>query len=341
MEATEEWLPVNDYENYEVSSLGQVRNQKTKRILKAGSNGGYLTVGLRQDGSSKSCSVHRLVALAFIENPENKAQVNHKDKVRSNNTVSNLEWVSPLENNIHKCLTLEQKTNQNLRIWRVDNNDTKIQIYDSICEAADWCVENGYSPLLHTARGNISCALNGKYKSSCGFKWILDEQTNLDNEIWKNVCINNTTYDNYFVSSLGRFKNSKGVIMENYKPHHSGYIYVRVNIQKYALHRIVASTFIDNTYSKDVVNHIDGNKLNNSSNNLEWCTVKENSQHNHNIGLIKTFKRKIGQYDLNYNLIKEYNSIVSAKKETNITSIKEVLYNKQKTAGGFIWKYLD
>ena len=90
MEATEEWLPVNDYENYEVSSLGQVRNQKTKRILKAGSNGGYLTVGLRQDGSSKSCSVHRLVALAFIENPENKAQVNHKDKVRSNNTVSNL-----------------------------------------------------------------------------------------------------------------------------------------------------------------------------------------------------------------------------------------------------------
>jgi hypothetical protein len=129
--------------------------------------------------------------------------------------------------------------------------------------------------------------------------------------------------------------------MENYKPHHSGYIYVRVNIQKYALHRIVASTFVDNPYSKDVVNHIDGNKVNNSSNNLEWCTIKENSQHNHNIGLIKTFKRKIGQYDLNDNLIKEYNSIVSAKKETGIKGIKEVLYKKQKTSGGFIWKYLD
>ena len=341
MEGIEEWLPINDYENYEVSSLGQVRNKQTKRILKAGSNGGYLSVGLRQNGSSKSCSVHRLVAFAFIENPENKAHVNHKDKVRSNNTVSNLEWVSPLENNIHKCLTLEQKTNQNLRIWRVDNNDTKIQLYNSIYDAANWCVDNGYSPLLHTARGNISYALNGKYKSSCGFKWILDEQINLDTEIWKNVCINNTTFDNYLVSSLGRFKNSKGVIMENYKPHHSGYIYVRVNIQKYALHRIVASTFVDNTYSKDVVNHIDGNKVNNSSNNLEWCTVKENNQHNHNIGLIQTFKRKIGQYDLSGNLIKEYNSIVSAKRETNINSIKEVLYKNQKTAGGFIWKYLD
>lgn len=341
MEGIEEWLPINNYENYEVSSLGQIRNKKTNRILKSSSKGGYLSVGLTNEINKKSFAVHRLVALAFIENPENKAQVNHKDKVRNNNTVSNLEWVSPLENNIHKCLTLEQKTNQNLRIWRVDNNDTKIQIYDSICEAANWCVENGYSPLLHTARGNISCALNGKYKSSCGFKWILDEQTNLDNEIWKNVCINNTTFDNYLVSSLGRFKNSKGVIMENYKPHHSGYIYVRVNTKKYALHRIVASTFLDNPYSKDVVNHIDGNKVNNSSNNLEWCTVKENSQHNHNIGLIQTFKRKIGQYDLSGNLIKEYNSIVSAKKETNITSIKEVLYKNQKTAGGFIWKYLD
>ncbi len=341
MEGIEEWLPIKDYENYEVSSLGQVRNKKTNRILKTGSKGGYLSVGLTNEIKKKSFAVHRLVALAFIENPENKAQVNHKDKVRSNNTVSNLEWVSPLENNIHKCLTLDQKTNQNLRIWRVDNNDTKIQIYNSIYDAAIWCVENGISPSLHTARGNISCALNGKYKSSCGFKWILDEQPNLDNEIWKNVCINNTTFDNYLVSSFGRFKNSKGVIMENYKPHHSGYIYVRVNIQKYALHRIVASTFVDNPYSKDVVNHIDGNKVNNSSNNLEWCTIKENSQHNHNIGLIKTFKRKIGQYDLNDNLIKEYNSIVSAKKETGIKGIKEVLYKKQKTSGGFIWKYLD
>jgi hypothetical protein len=53
------------------------------------------------------------------------------------------------------------------------------------------------------------------------------------------------------------------------------------------------------------------------------------------------FTRKIGQYSLDEELIKEYDSIVNAIRDLGITSIKEVLYNRQKTAGGFIWKYLD
>ena len=87
--------------------------------------------------------------------------------------------------------------------------------------------------------------------------------------------------------------------------------------------------------------HIDGNKTNNQVINLEWCSIKENNQHNHNIGLIKVFKRKIGQYTLDDALIKEFNSIVEAMRETKATSIKSLLCNTQKTAGGFIWKYLD
>ena len=129
--------------------------------------------------------------------------------------------------------------------------------------------------------------------------------------------------------------------MENYKPHHSGYIYVRVNKDKYALHRLVASTFIENSECKLIVNHIDGCKLNNCVTNLEWVTVKENNQHNHNIGLIQSFTRKIGQYNLDGNLIKVYNSIIQAEKSLGIQTIKKVLYNKQKTAGGFIWKYSE
>ena len=151
----------------------------------------------------------------------------------------------------------------------------------------------------------------------------------------------NLTYDNYQISSLGRFKNSKGIIMENYKPHHNGYIYARVNYKKYALHILVAFTFIENPYSKPAVNHIDGNKTNNTVINFEWKTYKEISQHTYNIGLTTIFTRKIGQYNLNGELIKEFNSIVEAMKETNIKSIKQVLYKKQNTAGGFIWKYLD
>ena len=62
---------------------------------------------------------------------------------------------------------------------------------------------------------------------------------------------------------------------------------------------------------------------------------------NHTAGLIKCYTRKVGQYTLEGELIKEFNSIVQASKETKINTIKAVLYNKQKTAGGYVWKYLD
>lgn len=342
MDDIERWKSLSEYENYEVSSLGRVRNNKTGRILKQSCRGGYMIAGLSLNGKIKTIGVHRLVALMFLDNLENKPHVNHKDKIRSNNNITNLEWCTALENNIHKCSTLEQKTNQNLKVWRVDKKtNEKFELYNSINDAAVWCAENKFSSSVHISRGNISNVLRGVYKSSCGFKWMLDDQVSLENEIWKNVVIDGNIFKNYFISDLGRFKNSKGIIMKNYKPHSSGYIYLRVNKEKYAMHRLVAFAFIENPENKPVVNHIDGCKTNNSVMNLEWCTIKENNQHNHNVGLIKKHTRKIGQYNLNGEFVKKHNSIVDAEKEIGVQTIKKVLYNKQKSAGGFIWKYLE
>ena len=81
--------------------------------------------------------------------------------------------------------------------------------------------------------------------------------------------------------------------MKDYKPHHSGYIYVRVNKDKYALHRLIAFTFLKNPENKEYVNHIDGNKTNNSLANVEWNTPRENNLHSHKTGLTKCFTRKI------------------------------------------------
>jgi hypothetical protein len=336
------WKTCSDFDMYEVSNLGQIRNKNTKRILREGIQCGYKCVGLMLNNEIKNCRVHRLVAKEFIENPENKPQVNHIDKNRSNNIVSNLEWTTAKENNVHRSKGVVQTTNQNIRVWRVDNDtNEKLELYNSFEEAGQWLVDNNYSKCLHTARTNISNAVRGVYKSSYGFKWIRNEQEDLENEEWRNVIIHGEVNENYQISNIGRFKNSKGIIMENYKPHHSGYIFCRVNKEKYPLHRLVAFAFLENSENKQIVNHIDGNKTNNSVSNLEWCTIAENNQHAIDTGLKKIYKRKIIQYTIDGELVKEFNSIIEAVNETKIGTIKHVLHKKQNTAGGFIWKYSD
>lgn len=80
----------------------RVPNGRGTRLLKTQiSNSGYEMVKLMAEGKCKACTIHRLVALAFIPNPKNKQFVNHKDGNKLNNCVENLEWVSPSENLKH------------------------------------------------------------------------------------------------------------------------------------------------------------------------------------------------------------------------------------------------
>jgi hypothetical protein len=91
----EEYRVIDGYENYEVSDLGNVRNKKNGRILKGGyDDGGYRFVSLNK----KQLKVHRLVALAFIDNPENKPIVDHINNDRSDNRLVNLRWATNPEN---------------------------------------------------------------------------------------------------------------------------------------------------------------------------------------------------------------------------------------------------
>ena len=108
------WKDIKDYEDlYQISNFGRIRS-KDKMIRSKGSYllkgkilspyityKGYLRIKLIKKGMKKNHSIHRLVAEAFIPNPENKPQVNHKDTNRKNNVVSNLEWATNSENQIH------------------------------------------------------------------------------------------------------------------------------------------------------------------------------------------------------------------------------------------------
>jgi len=110
----ETWLPVKGYEGlYEVSNMGRVYSIKTKKVLvplkalpsikyrKFKKISPYLKVGLYKENKKKNKKLHRLVAEAFIENPDNKPYVNHINEIKTDCTAFNLEWVTESENVNH------------------------------------------------------------------------------------------------------------------------------------------------------------------------------------------------------------------------------------------------
>lgn len=95
----EEFRVVEEFPNYSISNLGNIINNKFNKVRKQQTDkDGYKKIMLYKNNKSKLLSIHRLVAIAFIPNPNNKEQVNHKDNNPSNNNVDNLEWNTPLEN---------------------------------------------------------------------------------------------------------------------------------------------------------------------------------------------------------------------------------------------------
>ncbi len=98
------WLPIKGYDNYEVSICGQVRNSKTKRILRPRIRSGYYAINLCDKNEMKTFPIHRLVAKTFIPNLENKKCVDHINNNKLDNSISNLRWASYQDNSRNTSL---------------------------------------------------------------------------------------------------------------------------------------------------------------------------------------------------------------------------------------------
>jgi HNH endonuclease/NUMOD4 motif len=139
------WKPVYQYEHmYLINPTGQVKRKATilvksdgvmctikeKKITARIGRGGYYTVSLTRNRKSKTCYVHRLVALAFIDNPTNKPNVNHKNGIKTDNRVENLEWVTHSENVQHAF-----DTGLNKAVGDMHPNATKVT---NTCTGESW-----------------------------------------------------------------------------------------------------------------------------------------------------------------------------------------------------------
>lgn len=160
----EKWKTIEEANGYEVSNLGNVRNKITQKILKGRlSKSGYLQVSVKLNETQKFSNryIHRLVAIHWINNPENKKEVNHIDGNKENNTMENLEWVTPSENQKHRHKLGNNKTSQR-KVGKFDKDGNLIAKYDSIVEAA---TSEG-SP-----RVSIDNVLQGRRYTLKGFVW--------------------------------------------------------------------------------------------------------------------------------------------------------------------------
>ena len=150
---------VKDYEGlYAIDENGNVWSYKSRKYLKPTLARGYLKITLYKDGKRKDFYIHRLVAEAFIPNPDNKPQVNHLDENKLNNSVSNLEWATAKENSNYGTRTERSNKKRSKPVYCMELD----RVFDGINQAAR---ELGLN------NRHICDCCKGRYKTTGGYHW--------------------------------------------------------------------------------------------------------------------------------------------------------------------------
>lgn len=174
------WLPVLGFEKkYLISNLGRLKSIQFKRnfikkirLLNMGYYGSSITVSTNNIKKRHHFLIHRLIAQAFIPNPENKKEVNHINGIKTDNNIKNLEWVTASENILHSVYVLGNKSHIKAtasakiklckKVGKYNLQNELIEIFDSQKIAAESINKN---------HSSISECCNGKQKTAYGYIW--------------------------------------------------------------------------------------------------------------------------------------------------------------------------
>lgn len=300
MSSTEvQWKPISRFPWYHVSSHGEVKNTRTGKILKQSlDHRGYCNVGLPDNRLHR---VHRLVATEFIPNPHNLPYVNHKNGIKTDNRVENLEWCTPSQNALHAVRTGIKSTGFGFeanvsarKVYAVDLDSYVTLVFESTYECANY-FNIRQSLIIENARGRAMTPIHGKWSV-----WYEEEFANLfrpeynsdgsqpfteiisvatrpghNQEPIEFRALDVMNFPGYAVSQSGIVWSFKKNCVVTPIVDRDGNYYVRLvnefgRIVKARIAKLVAVMWIPTTDTSGNIEHIDGNKANYHQSNLRW-----------------------------------------------------------------------
>lgn len=163
----EVWEQIPDYQNYSVSNFARVKVNKSGRLLKQQLGGGYYKVQLWKGKSYLTIPVHRLVALAFVCNPDKYNTINHINGIKTDNIPTNLEWCSFSENSLHAVRTGLNKSKEysSKKVECLTLGGEHVAFYSSLAEAGR--IVNSNAQLI----GAVASGKSTRRSTAAGYKW--------------------------------------------------------------------------------------------------------------------------------------------------------------------------
>ena len=328
MEDEEIWAIPPEFSRYKVSTLGRIAsvNSIRPKILNPKPHpSGYIIVHLFNDNKeNQSMRVHRLVALTFLVNPDNKLFVDYINHKRDDNRLVNLRWSNSEENSKDKTPATKFKGRV---VVQYDLSMNKMKEWLSTAEIRRY-YKVSYSDIAKAAETQTILKW---------FYWKFLDTIPIDNEIWKPIKVNEHLIS---VSSVGRVKVLSGTLTYGHK-NNSGYLAVRIGDYTLLVHRLICLAFkpVDDPYNY-FVNHIDSDKHNNMIENLEWVTPRENT--NHSLRNIDTKSiRPVVKMALDGTILNFYKTLKEAAQEfdTHNCSIINACQGKYKNSNGYKWRF--
>lgn len=285
MEDKEIWIHIKGSNGlYQISQFGNIKSFKQDKqngnLIKGYHKHGYIRFRLIINCIKKEYLLHRILAEHFIENNNNQPIVDHIDRNKQNNRLDNLRWVSHSTNVLNRDIQINNRSgvagiwydnDGRKQPWRCSSyvNGKRLVIsFQTREDAIKYKQENSDIPILVYDN-----------KQPCNKKYH-ENKNDYENEEWKLMENSN----DYAVSSYGRIKSYKknkdgifiyGTCINNYV-----IIELRINSKSiiHSIHRLVAKYFLPNPNNLPLVDHIDGNSLNNHIDNLRWCSYIHNAQ---------------------------------------------------------------